>query len=219
MANLYKLAELRKHRPNPDPGMHRMLDLAGLMMGGCSANLPKYSETTLREAQERVDKGISFLPPGKQEILTLWTGSMFPYALDLGDWVEDLFGSTYVSCALTNMPEQVHGLVNTSSVETMIEGLAWRTFNFPMHRTVMSHTDVYLNDMLTVAKEVGTDTAIYAGNMACKHSWTMPKLLADAFQEQLGISTMTMEVDWVDGRFTPRDSIMNTLSEFFGTLN
>lgn len=218
MSNLFKLAELRKNRPNPDPGMHRMLDLAALMMGGCSENLPNYSRVTYQEALERQRKGKTFLPQGKKEIRTLWTGSMFPYAIYLGDWVEDLFGSTYVSCALTNMPADVHGLINTSSLESMIEGLAWRTFNFPMHRTVMSHTDVYLNDMLAVAKEVGADAAIYAGNMGCKHSWTMPKLLSDHFQEEIGIPTTTLEVDWVDGRFTPRDMVMNHLTEFFGTL-
>ncbi|MDX9786309.1 MAG: 2-hydroxyacyl-CoA dehydratase family protein [Desulfobacterales bacterium] len=218
MSNLYKLFELRKNRPIPDPGMHRLLDLAALMMGGCSENLPKYSEVTYNEALERQQKGISFLPEGKKEIRTLWTGSMFPYALYLGDWVEDMYGSTYAGCGLTNLPKDVLGVINTSSVESMIEGLAWRTFNFPMHRTVMSHTDVYLNDMLTVAKEIGADAAIYAGNMGCKHSWTMPKLLSDAFGEELNIPTMTMEVDWVDGRFTPRDIVLSQLSEFFGTL-
>ncbi|MGV8073538.1 MAG: 2-hydroxyacyl-CoA dehydratase subunit D [Syntrophobacteraceae bacterium] len=218
MSYLFKLAELRKNRPIPDPGMHRMLDLGALMMAGCAPSLPEYSRLMLEQARARVDSGTTFLPDGKKEIRTLWTGSMFPFSIYLGDWVEDMFGSTYAGCSLTNMPADVHGLVNTSSVESMIEGLAWRTFNFPMHRTVMSHTDIYMNDMLNVAKEYGAECAIYAGNMGCKHSWTLPKLLSDMFQEKLGIPTMSFEIDWTDGRFTTRDTVLNYLTEFFSTL-
>ncbi|MGV8075374.1 MAG: 2-hydroxyacyl-CoA dehydratase [Syntrophobacteraceae bacterium] len=216
--NLYKLDALRKNRPNPDPGMHRLLDLAALVMGGSTEKFVDYSRLTYQEALARHEKGETFLPEGKKEIRTLWTNSTFPYALYMSDWVEEHFGSTYISCLLSNLPADIFGQVNTSSVESMIEGLAWRTFNAPMHRTVMSHVDVYLNDMLSVAESGGAHCAIYAGNQSCKHSWVLPKLIGDLLQEELEIPSFNFEVDWVDGRFTPPDMVRNYLTEFFGTL-
>ncbi|MGV8074321.1 MAG: 2-hydroxyacyl-CoA dehydratase [Syntrophobacteraceae bacterium] len=214
----FKLEALRKHVPNPDPGMHRLLDRAAFEICGSTDKLTDYSRKTYEEALARQEKGETFLPEGKKEIRTLWTGSTFPYAIYIADWVEEQFGSTYIDCYLSHAPGDIIGLVNTTSVESMIEGLAWRMFNAPMHRNVMSHTDVHLNDMLAAAKSHGAHASIYAGHQGCKHSWTLPKLLSDLFQSELGIPSLTFEVDWVDKRFTPPDVVRNHLGEFFQTL-
>ncbi|MGV8075023.1 MAG: 2-hydroxyacyl-CoA dehydratase [Syntrophobacteraceae bacterium] len=214
----FKLEALRKNVPNPDPGMHRLLDRAALEICGSTEKLIDYGRKIYEEALARHEKGETFLPEGKREIRTLWTGSTFPYALYIADWVEEQFGSTYIDCSLSHAPGEVIGLVNTTSVESMIEGLAWRMFNAPMHRNVMSHTDVHLNDMLAIAKSHGAHAAVYAGHQGCKHSWTLPKLLSDLFQSELGIPSLTFEVDWVDKRFTPPQVVMNHLREFFEIL-
>ncbi|MDX9787431.1 MAG: 2-hydroxyacyl-CoA dehydratase family protein [Desulfobacterales bacterium] len=214
----YQLQEIRKNKPNPDPGMHRPLDTASLYLAGSTDKFGDYVKVLYEEALARHEKKETFLPEGKQEIRTLWTGSFVPYMLYLADWLEDQFGSTFLTCSLTNLPGEVVGLVDTKSTETMIEGLAWRSFNLPMHRNVMSFTDLHVNDMLTAARVYAADAAIFSGNSSCKHAWTLPKIMGDVLLEKYGVPSLQMEVDWLDKRFTPPQTVKNAISEFLRLL-
>jgi len=215
---LYKLQELRRQIPCPDPGFHRGLDTASLMFCGASEKYVTYLQTCYEEAKQRHDAGETFLSEGKREIRTLWSFGFTPNMLYLADWLEDEFGSTYLECSLSNFPREVVGFVSTSNVESMIEGLAWRAFNFPMHRTVMGNSDVHVNDILTVAKAYRAEAAIFGGFQGCKYAWTLPKMLSDVLEEKAGIPSFVWETDVCDQRFTPHASVKEQLSEFFRTL-
>jgi benzoyl-CoA reductase/2-hydroxyglutaryl-CoA dehydratase subunit BcrC/BadD/HgdB len=215
---LYRLQNLRKHSPNPDPGMHRALDTAALFLSGVSESFVDYMKTCYHDAQFRIDQGKSFLPDGKKEIRTLWSYSFTPHTLYLPDWLEEEFGSTYLECSLSLFPGEIVGYVNTSTLESMIEGIAWRSFNCPMHRTVMTFSDLHVRDIVTVAKTYRADAAIFGGNHSCKYAWTLPKMLSDALSEELGIPCFTWETDLVDKRFAPPVNIKQQLSQFFMNL-
>ncbi len=215
---LYGLQELRRQIPCPDPGMHRVLDTLAMMMSGANERFIDYMRVCYEEAKERVETGTTFLPEGKKEIRTLWSYSHLPNMLSLPSWLEDEFGSTYLECSLSVLPAENVGYVNTTSVESMIEGLAWRSFNFPMHRNVMGHTDIHVNDMLTVARAYRAQAALFGGNQTCKYAWTLPKIMSDVLEEELGIPSVTYEVDYLDARFAPHPSIRAILTEFFQTL-
>ncbi len=215
---MYGLQELRKHIPCPDPGMHRVLDTVAVMMAGMNEKLVEYMRICYEEAKQRVEQGTTFLPEEKKEIRTLWSYSHLPNFLSLPSWLEDEFGSTFLECSLSILPAENVGYVDTASVESMLEGLAWRSFHFPMHRNVMGHTDVHVNDMLTVARAYHAQAALFGGNHTCKYAWTLPKIMSDVLEEELGIPSVTYEVDYIDARFAPHPSIRATLTEFFQTL-
>jgi benzoyl-CoA reductase/2-hydroxyglutaryl-CoA dehydratase subunit BcrC/BadD/HgdB len=215
---MYGLQELRRHIPCPDPGMHRVLDTLAVMMTGTNEKLVDYMRICYEEAKERVEQGTTFLPEGKKEIRTLWSWSHLPNMLSLPSWLEDEFGSTFLECSLSVLPAENVGYVDTASVESMLDGLAWRSFNFPMHRNVMGHTDIHVNDMLTVARAYHAQAALFGGNQTCKYGWTLPKIMSDVLEEELGIPSITYEVDYLDARFAPHPSIRATLTEFFQTL-
>ena len=82
----------------------------------------------------------------------------------------------------------------------------------------MGHTDIHVNDMKDVARTYQAEAAVFSGNHSCKYGWTLPKMLGDTLQEELGIPSMNQEVDFMDARFTPHASIKQQLSEFFKTL-
>ena len=82
----------------------------------------------------------------------------------------------------------------------------------------MGHTDIHVNDMLSVAKEYRANAAVFGGNHTCKYAWTLPKMLSDILEDELGIPSLTYEVDLVDARFTPHASVKQHLTEFFKTL-
>lgn len=213
----YMLQELRKNVPNPDPGLHRIFDTGSLVVLGCNPKYGEYFKKVYEEAADRVKRGEGVIPEGKKEIRTLWGYAWQSWDLPLFDWLEEQFGHTYLQCGLTYFPKET-GFVDTSSIESMIEGLARRAFNFPMARQAMSFSDIWINDYVRLAKEYKADCVVFAGHMACKYWWALNKLLSDALMEKAGIPTLRFETDMFDNRFTPKSEIYKTMEGFFGTF-
>lgn len=218
MRHLYALQELRKKRPNPDPGMHRAYDLVGLYHCGLNETYVDYMRLVYQEAKERHESGQSFLAPGKKEIRTLWTWGLTGHMLYMYDWLEDEFGSTFLECGVSYLPGDVVGYVDPTSIDTMLRGLARRTLHFPMIRQAMGFSDVYVGDMVRIATEYGADAAVFSGNQSCKHAWAAAKRISDALMENPGIPSLTWETDLVDKRFTPHPATKSLLREFFSTF-
>jgi len=214
----YMLEELRKNIPNPDPGMHRIYDTATLVTLGCNPKQIDYFKKIYEEAAERAKKGEGVIPKDKKEIRALWGYAWQAWDLALFDWLEEQFGHTYLHCGLTYFPPELTGFVDTSSRDSMIEGLAWRAFNFPMARQVMSYSDIWINDYVHLAKAYKADCVVFAGHMACKHWWALNKLLSDALMDKAGIPTLRFETDMFDSRFTPKSEIYRIMEEYFGTF-
>ncbi len=215
---IYKLQDLRKISPCPDPAMHRAMDFAMYTAFGFSEKMAKYFRIIYDEAKERAEKGLGVIPEGMEEIRTIWTWAFEGYDLSIYHWMEEEYGATYLECGLTILPEEEIGLIDDHDVDSMIEGLARLTFHFPMSRQVTSFADIWINDFTKLAKSHKADCAIFAGHMACKHGWALNKLLSDAIHDEANIPTLRFEVDLADKRFTPPAEVKKTLAEFFETV-
>lgn len=215
---LGKLQDMRRHRPCPDPGMLRFVDFASLVFCGHSEDWVEYNKFRYEEVEARHNKGETFLPEGKKEIRTLWTFGWVGNMFYLPDWLEENFASTYMECQLSYLPVATVGHIDTTNFETMLDGLSWKSFCFPMHRTAMSFSDVWVNDFYEIAKSHKVDVALFGGNRACKHAWSLSKILSDELLENLGIPSLIYEMDACDKRFAPHASIKETISEFFNSI-
>jgi len=218
MKYYYMLQELRKNVPNPDPGLHRIFDTGSFITLGSNQKYADYFKTIYEEAEKRAKRGEGVIPEDKKEIRALWGYAWQSWDLPLYDWLEEEFGHTYLLCGLTYFPPDLTGFVDTTSRNSMIEGLARRAFYFPMARQVMSYSDIWINDYVQLAKAYKADCVVFAGHMACKHWWALNKLLSDALMEKAGIPTFRFETDMFDYRFTPKSEIYRMAEEFFGTF-
>lgn len=218
LSHLYALQKLRRQKPNPDPGMHRALDFGTLSVAGSNQQHVDYMKLCHEEARQRVENNQSFLPEGKKEIRTVWTWGFTPHMIFIYDWLEEQYGATYLECATSTLPEEIVGYVDTTDVDSMIRGLAWRSFNFPMQRTVMSFSDVYVNDMVKIAKDYDADAAVYSGNQSCRHAWAAAKRISDAIMDETDARSLTWETDFIDKRFTSHAATKALLGEFFTTF-
>ncbi len=215
---IYKIQELRKHKPCPDPGFHRPMDFALYTIFGFSEKVVEYFRIVYEEAKRRVEKGERIIPEDKEEIRTLWTWAFQGYDLSIYHWMEEEHGATYLACGLTILPPEEIGFIEDHDLDSMLEGLARLTFHYPMSRQVTSFADIWINDFVKIAKSHKADCAIFSGHMACKHGWALNKLLSDAIREEAGIPTLRFEMDIADKRFTPPEEVKNMLSEFFETI-
>jgi benzoyl-CoA reductase/2-hydroxyglutaryl-CoA dehydratase subunit BcrC/BadD/HgdB len=210
-----KLQELKKRSPMPDPAWHRPADTIFLVLLG-TPMAATYYKTLYEQAKARADKQLSLIPEGKKEKRLAWGYAWMAYDLPFFDWLEEEHGATYTGDVLTYMPPHV-GMVDTSSVETMIEGLAWRFMQMPMGRQTMGFSDVWVNDFVTIVKQFKVDTLVLAGHMACKHFWALNKLLSDKVKEETGVPTLRFEVDMFDKRFTPGAEMRRIMNEYFAS--
>ena len=170
------------------------------------------------EAKARADKGLGVISKDKNEIRTLWSYGIIGPFPPVYDWLEEEFGATFMECTISYYPEHVAGYIDTASVESMLRGLGLRAMNLPMARQNSNTSDIYVGDMVRIAKEYDVDAAVFSGNHACKTSWASAKRVSDALMEVDDIPSLVFEMDFVDTRTFPVPAAKALLSEFFSTF-
>lgn len=216
MAYILKIQDLKKRIPCPDTGWHRPADTIFMTQLGTPMGA-NYFKALYEDVRARAEKGIGVVPDGKKERRAVYGYTWEAYDLALFDWLEDEHGVTYIADTLTYFPEDV-GLVDTTSMETMLEGIAWRTLQMPMGRQSMGFSDIWINDFVYIVKAFKADALVLGGHMACKHFWALNKLLSDKIREEAGVPTLRFEMDMFDKRFTPPSELRRIMNEFFSTL-
>lgn len=211
-----ELLELRKHKPNPDPGMHRILDLLMMVTLLGTPACTEYFQFVVDQAKERMaGKADPVVPEGKKEIRALHTWALNAYMPELYHWLEESCGMTYITCALSYF---IDHQVDTSSADSMIEGWSQRIMNWTMERQSMGSGDIWLEDMVHLAKDWDADCGIFAGNLACKHGWAISKLLADRLEDELDIPSVRFEIELSDKRTCPPEEFKQRLGNFVETV-
>ena len=211
-----KIQELKRTKPCPDTGWHRPADTIFMTQVGTPMGAA-YFKQLYEDVKARADRGEGVIPPDKEERRVVYGYTWEVYDLSFFDWLEETHGVTYMADTLTYLPPDV-GFVDVSNMDTMLEGLAWRTLQMPMGRQVMGFSDVWINDFTNQVKSFKADALIMGGHMACKHFWALNKLMSDKVKEETGVPTLRFEMDMFDKRFTPPSELRRIMTEFFNTL-
>ncbi|MGQ9720745.1 MAG: 2-hydroxyacyl-CoA dehydratase subunit D [Candidatus Jordarchaeum sp.] len=207
--------ELRKAVPCPDPSLSHLLSAGTMLTSVGRPEAIDYFKMCRDVAKRNVEKGVGVLPEGVQEIRTLWTNVPILFDFPFYDWIEEDLGAVHLfDCLDWFFTEPI----DTSSTESMIRGLAERSFNWPMHRQSMAYADDWIDDFVWLAKEYKADCCIFGGHMACKHSWGLNKLLSDTLKKEVGIPSLRFDMDLADKRFTSIADIKAKMTEFIKTV-
>lgn len=209
------IQELRKKKPFPDTGWHRPGDTIFLTQIGTPFGV-EYFKALHDEIKYRVDNGIGVIPEGMPERRVAYGYTWTVFDMPLYHWLEETHGVTYIADTLTYFSPDV-GLVDTSSTESIIEGLAWRTLHMPMGRQAMGFSDIWINDFVDIVRAWDADALILGGHMSCKHFWALNKLLSDKVKQETGVPTLRFEMDMFDKRFTPPAELRRIMNEFWST--
>ena len=210
-----EISGLQAAVPSPVPNLYAFLNVAmKFTVGGRPEAIPVY-EAVLNSAKKKVKKGRGSLPNEKIRCLMLYTSVYFDDKFN--DWLEEN-GVALLMDILSYFPLTY---VDTTSTDTMIDGLAEMALNFPMARQMKGPLDEpagWAEDMVFLAKKYKADCCIFSGNPACKRAHGSLRLLSDRLKKEVGIPTLNLEADSWDRRITSMPAIKEKILDFLEAI-
>ncbi|MBW2060731.1 MAG: 2-hydroxyacyl-CoA dehydratase [Deltaproteobacteria bacterium] len=213
----FEINELKKNVPNPVPNYYNMQHVGTKFMMVGTPEAVDYYKKALEVSKDRLKKGKHVLPEERIRVFFIYT--FFYFDSSIYSWFQDEIGVSYLMDVLSAF--DFNPYIDTSSVDSMLYGLAEEMFNLPMTRQLAGSWDMHANwlwDMLYYGKTYKADCAVFSGHLACKQAWGVYRLVSDAIKKELGIPTLRLEGDGWDARITPMSVIKEQLEEFFETL-
>lgn len=202
-----KIAELRKIKPCPLNGRASAVT-GGAVMG--LAGTPFLTDWIAKQyelARSRADKSEAAVPGERIRLVWIWLPTYFD--ISILDWMEEKYGAVCVMDLINHYINRP--IEDISSKDKILAGLARKTLDYPMGRHGRGPIEPYLNECIALCRDYRADAAVFAGHVGCKYGWTTAKLVRDAIKAEVGIPTLTFEMD----AFDPRTASLNTLKEKF----
>lgn len=207
----YDLWELRKHVPSPVPAIFALYTYAArFTMWGrdeCIADL----EACIDVARRNLENGTF---PTKNEVARpLWI--YLPYFFDfLGffDWMESQNIANMGDVLMCCFPS----VIDTSSVDSMLDGMAEAAWNMPMTRQMGGDfmSQRWLDDIVYAVKELNCNCTIYCGHHSCKQTWSVFSQVRNEITRQAGVPTLCLQGDSWMKRTTPMSVLQEEISAF-----
>lgn len=167
----------------------------------------------LREARERSEKKERFF---EERVRAVWYQDAVWTDLQIYDWFERELGLTVPIDIFGYYANE--GLIDTSTPETMLYGLARKLVNcHPMARQFRGDMDMYIRDFMHLAEAWNADCCIFAGHIACKHAWGGIGLFKEACRKA-GIPLLVFEFDMFDPRVTPYEDVYFEVERFVNEI-
>jgi len=214
---IMEINELKKNVPNPVPNYYNANHLAQKLMLVGTPDSVEFYQTALDVCKERLKNGAHVLPEEKIRFMNMYTGIYFDQSLHY--WFQEEMGVSYVMDILVFY--DFNPVIDTTSVDTMLNGLAEGMLNLPMTRQLKGSWDMdanWLYDLLYYVDTYKADCLVFTGHAACKQVWGIYRIVADEVKKQLGVPSLRLEGDGWDSRVSSMAVIKEQMSEFFETL-
>ncbi len=109
-------------------------------------------------------------------------------------------------------------LIDTSSEETMFQGLAKRNLlDTPMVRQARGVAREFVDDIEQIVKDYRIDCVIWPGHMGHKDSAASIGLMREACRK-IGVPFLHIGLDLFDKRYTSIDEVKDRISQFFSGM-
>jgi benzoyl-CoA reductase/2-hydroxyglutaryl-CoA dehydratase subunit BcrC/BadD/HgdB len=206
---LLELFELRRARPCPHSGVILYTSYMVMLNSLGTPAFTRSLEFLRDDAVAAVKQGRGAVADEKHRVLWYYTPVTFDF--ELQGWLEESFKAVVISDLLAGFFRQ--DPIDTTSLDTMLLGLARRGLEATMGRLRVNAgelTERFLRDY----KDFGADCAVFPGPVGCKHVWGWINLLREVCRER-EIPICVFDLDWMDSRIRPVESIRATIQEFF----
>jgi benzoyl-CoA reductase/2-hydroxyglutaryl-CoA dehydratase subunit BcrC/BadD/HgdB len=208
-----KVNQLLRSVPCPIRSVDIMLDFNAVNTLAGTPELIDYLKTRYEITRGMVEKGTGNL--GKENFRLVWVYAMPVFDWGIYAWLEGKYGA--VSISALNIFD-IDPTEDISDTDKILRALAHKVTSVPMLRECGGPWEYYLERLLGLCRQYGADAAVFGGHIACKHTWAIAKLLKDRLYDELGIPTLTIEMDVFDPRVASLDVIKAKFDDFFEML-
>ncbi len=207
----FDIWDFHKAAPNPVPNIFALFMYGTrFSMWGREEGVKTF-EAMVKVAKERLAQ--KAYPAEKELARCVWCYTSYYYDfMGLFNWMEDQ-GYSHLGDGLDLYFPQI---IDTSTMDSMIEGLAESAWNMPMTRQVggESMSRSWTEDVVFVARELNADCVIYCGHHSCKQTWSVISILRKELMNQLGLPLLILQGDsWIK-KMTPISVIQQEIDEF-----
>ncbi|MFA4835018.1 MAG: 2-hydroxyacyl-CoA dehydratase family protein [Dehalococcoidia bacterium] len=209
---LLKLNKLAMKVPCPFAMRESQLDYVLFLHIAGKPELVDFLEGVYKDTQDRI-AGKTPLPI-EEKLRLVWTYAMPAYDPVGGifDWLEEEHGAINIIYMNNNII--VEPTEDLSDYDSIMKALAKKSLAMPMSRECRGPMESWLNSSLDMVRDYKADGAVFAGHAGCKANWAVAKLVKDAIQEQYGVPTVNIELDFIDSRLTPTDELIKRFDDF-----
>jgi benzoyl-CoA reductase/2-hydroxyglutaryl-CoA dehydratase subunit BcrC/BadD/HgdB len=210
---LMAIAELRKLKPSY--AMSRLLVLNELYMSMLgSQEIIDFLRSEYDYIVNNIENHITAVPEEKHRFT--WIQDMVWSNVGTLDWMEKTYGAV---CAMDVLGYNQNIIIDDPWDEEQIyTGLALRQLNVPMMHASSGPALPYIDLTEQIIKEYDIDVSMFVGHVGCKHTWACKKMVEDAIESRLGITTFTLDLDALDGRYKSTEEIRSQISEYMDSL-
>jgi len=208
-----KTNELMQLVPCPIRSMDIMLDFNAVTCLAGTPELVDYLKTRYELTKAMVDQGMGHII--KEDFRLVWIYAMPVFDWGIYAWLEREYGATSISALNVFDVEPTEDISDTDKI---LRGLAHKVTAVPMLRECGGPWEYYIDRLLGLCRLYRADAAIFGGHIACKHTWAIAKLLKDRLYDELGVPTLTIEMDVFDPRVASLDAIKTKFDDFFEML-
>jgi len=205
---------LRRAVPTPhDPILPQSCFYLTNFPGAGNPENTQYFEDLVANAEKRIKEDRPVLT--NQKFRVLWYDIPSVYFTELTSWMEQEHGGVVVLDMVSHCP---YTLIDTSSEETIFEGLAKRSLmDQPMIHQARGKVENFLTDISQLVRDFHIDCVIWPGHMGHKDSAASINLMRDKCRE-LDVAFLSIGLDHVDKRYTTVDEIKDRISKFVNTM-
>gem|GEM_PF-2954954 len=208
-AALNKVTEM--HRAVPAPGLINPLAVFWRVVGGAGWEPPVAlgAELLLEAAEKIMAKNRARKAP--RERMRVLLGDQAIAWTDPGSWLAREYGAAVVSDYIGSFR---HPMIDTSTRESLIEGLVLDRLHFSMVRQAHGTMEYTLQELDTTIREYGADCVVFHSNVGCKHNLALRREVEETCRAA-GVPACFLDVDIVDRRIMGEDAIKQKLRAFF----
>lgn len=134
----------------------------------------------------------------------------FPHFADIFNQVEREYGITLI---MDSMTYNHHSLIDTTTPETMLNGLSSIIMQGPMVRHTRGPAENYLDDIFSCVKQFNLDMVWVANHVGCKGSQAMNSILREKCRN-MKIPLLILDYDLIDPRIVSHQGMIDQVKTF-----
>lgn len=130
---------------------------------------------------------------------------------NIQSWMGHKFGASIVTDYVSH---NLHNQIDTTSLDSMLEGLALTHLYFGMRRQSHGPIELILDELEELVDAYSPDCFIFSRHLGCKHNYAAHKIIRD-FCKKIGLPSLFLTSDIFDIREVSENKIRSEIETFF----